>query len=146
MIRRLTLKSLEDRFFKKLTKRCIAYVQNIVYVDGDDLQLEYNHQAEIALRTMGEITKNPLTKADFELKAAILDKAERVEDAPSASEWLQKQMCRVFGCKYLKPQRLISLSYEEEEKRALETWSYHDFMLWVACFAPLEVLDKFAST
>ena len=38
------------------------------------------------------------------------------------------------------PQRLVSLTYEEEERRALRSWHRFDWKLNLACFRPLEEL------
>ena len=41
-----------------------------------------------------------------------------------------------------KPQRLVSLTYEEEERRALRSWHRFDWKLNLACFRPLEELAE----
>ena len=41
-----------------------------------------------------------------------------------------------------KPQRLVSLSYEEEERRALRSWFRFDWKLNLSCFRPVEELEK----
>jgi hypothetical protein len=43
-------------------------------------------------------------------------------------------MMKATKARYLKPQRLISLSYREEEERALAGWWAFDWMTNLACF------------
>ena len=43
-------------------------------------------------------------------------------------------MQKLFQCRFLKPQRLIHLSAEEEKVRLLETWQYWDHVIWLAAF------------
>ena len=50
------------------------------------------------------------------------------------------QMLHHFNARLAKPQRLVSLTYEEEERRALRSWNRFDFKLHQACFMPVEEL------
>ena len=50
------------------------------------------------------------------------------------------QMLHHFNARLCKPQRLVSLSYEEEERRALRSWNRFDWKLNLACFRPLDEL------
>ena len=51
-----------------------------------------------------------------------------------------RQMLHHFNARLAKPQRLVSLTYEEEERRALRSWNRFDFKLHQACFMPVEEL------
>ena len=53
-----------------------------------------------------------------------------------------EQMQHLFRCRFLKPQRLIHLSLSQEKERLLESWQFWDVVLWLACFAPIELLEQ----
>ena len=54
-------------------------------------------------------------------------------------------MMSEWNARLSRPQRLVSLTYDEEERRALRGWFRFDFKLNVACFRPLEELSHLVS-
>ena len=55
-------------------------------------------------------------------------------------EYTVRQLLLHLNATLFKPQRLVSLTYEEEERRALRSWHRFDWKLNLACFRPLEEL------
>ena len=55
-------------------------------------------------------------------------------------EYTLRQLLLHLNATLFKPQRLVSLTYEEEERRALRSWHRFDWKLNLACFRPLEEL------
>jgi len=51
-------------------------------------------------------------------------------------------MQKLFGAKLLRPQRLIHIGLEEELRRVQDSWWYHDWVLWLACFSSLDELAQ----
>ena len=47
-----------------------------------------------------------------------------------------------WNARLFRPQRLVSLTYDEEERRALRGWFRFDHKLNLACFRPLEELAE----
>ena len=72
-----------------------------------------------------EVTKKDEPQQEIKGIEQQLKKGEKDFDAT---------VCKGFDARLYKPQRLVSLSYEEEEKRALEGWWWFDWMLNLACF------------
>ena len=76
---------------------------------------------------------------DKELRA--IEKRLAAHTKSSKNEDLTlSQMLHHFNARLAKPQRLVSLTYEEEERRALRSWYRFDWKLNLACFRPLEEL------
>ena len=55
-------------------------------------------------------------------------------------EYTLRQLLLHLNATLFKPQRLVSLTYEEEERRALRSWYRFDWKLNLLCFRPLEEL------
>ena len=79
--------------------------------------------------------------ADEAVLNAITRRLRALEKSPKNVEYTLKYMLREFGARLYKPQRLVSISYEEEERRALRGWYRFDWMLNLACFRPLNELS-----
>ena len=71
---------------------------------------------------------------------AIEKRLEAHERSEKTCEYTLNQMLNHFNARLFKPQRLVSLTYEEEERRALRSWHRFDWKRNVACFRPLEEL------
>ena len=71
---------------------------------------------------------------------AIERRLESHEKSQRNIDFTLRQMLYHFNARLFKPQRLVSLTYEEEERRALRSWHRFDWKLNVACFRPLEEL------
>ena len=114
------------------------------YVDKNDIAAEFDYRLhqridhfEKKIAETGELN----TAQAKEYHYALRRKASH-EKGPKGRESTLNQMMRLFRCRFLKPQRLIHLSLEQEKLRLLESWQYWDFSIWLACFAPLEQLGQ----
>ena len=83
-----------------------------------------------------------LSLRDEKCMQAIEKRLEAHERSERNSEYTLNQMLSYFNARLLKPQRLVSLTYEEEERRALRSWHRFDYKLNLACFRPLEELAE----
>ena len=73
---------------------------------------------------------------------AIEKRLKAHERSEKNCEYTLRQLLDHFNARLFKPQRLVSLTYEEEERRALRSWHRFDWKLNVACFRPLEELAE----
>ena len=78
--------------------------------------------------------------SDEKMLLAIEKRLASHEKGEKNCEYTLHQMLNYFNARLFKPQRLVSLTYEEEERRALRSWHRFDWKLNVACFRPLEEL------
>ena len=106
-----------------------------------DLLLEFEKVAERmrsefkGLQTGGRLSfTNDKCMRAIEKRLATHAKSSKNEDLTL------RQMLHHFNARLAKPQRLVSLTYEEEERRALRSWNRFDFKLHQACFMPVEEL------
>ena len=74
------------------------------------------------------------------LSIAIAKRQEAHVKNERNRDFTLKHMLHHVNARLLKPQRLVSLTYEEEERRALRSWHRFDWKLNLACFRPLEEL------
>ena len=81
-----------------------------------------------------------LCEMDEKILTSITKRLAALERSEKAVTYTVDQMLKFMNAKLLKPQRLVSLSYEEEERRALRGWWRFDWKLNLACFRPLEEL------
>ena len=81
-----------------------------------------------------------LTVRDEKLMLAIQKRLEAHEKSERNVEYTLRQLLLHLNATLYKPQRLVSLTYEEEERRALRSWHRFDWKLHLACFRPLEEL------
>ena len=81
-----------------------------------------------------------MTARQAQLMMAIEKRHLAHERSEKNSEYALTQMLHYFNARLFKPQRLVSLTYEEEERRALRSWHRFDWKLNLACFRPLEEL------
>ena len=51
-------------------------------------------------------------------------------------------MKQIVGARLLKPQRMLSLTLDEEMHRVFETWKDWDWKLYMVCFGPMSWLEK----
>ena len=77
---------------------------------------------------------------DDKLLRAIEKRMAGHLEASKVWDYTLAQMLHHFNARLFKPQRLVSLSYEEEERRALRSWWRFDSKLDLACFRPVEEL------
>ena len=106
-----------------------------------DLLNEFERVAEIKKSELyGLQSGGRLTDRDEKLLRAIEKRLASNSKNSKNEEMTVNQMLHHFNARLCKPQRLVSLTYEEEERRALRSWNRFDWKLNVACFRPLEEL------
>ena len=76
----------------------------------------------------------------IERRFAAHQKAER------NIEYTKDFLCMVLGAKLLKPQRLVSLSVEEEERRCHLSWQFFDNVMRIAAFGSREELAEMVNS
>ena len=87
-------------------------------------------------------TRGRISLRDEKMMFAIAKRQEAHEKGARNCEFTLSQMLHHFNAKLFKPQRLVSLTYDEEERRALRSWHRFDWKLNLACFRPLEELAE----
>ena len=83
-----------------------------------------------------------LCSDDRKVLSAIGRRLAAHERSEKNEDYTSDYLLNFMSAKLLKPQRLVSLSYGEEERRALRTWWRFDHKLYLARFAPLEQLRE----
>ena len=114
------------------------------YVDQYDLLSEFKDLLEAKIDSLeGELK---ITGGLVASKALLLKRCLTKRDKMALHERNQaktvQQMQKQFGCRLLKPQRLCSMTLEEEAERVSETWYLFDFVMWLAAFAEIEELGE----
>ena len=77
---------------------------------------------------------------DEKILGAVDKRLKAIARSEKNEEATLEQLLRFMNARLMKPQRLVSLTFEEEERRALRGWWRFDWKLNVACFRPLEEL------
>ena len=77
---------------------------------------------------------------DEKILGAIHKRLEAIARSERNEKATLDQLLRFMNARLMKPQRLVSLTFEEEERRALRGWWRFDWKLNLACFRPLEEL------
>ena len=114
------------------------------YVDKDDLMSEFpyhlTHRVKILTNQreeqggLGELNTKILLAAERRVASHL--RSQKARDSTVV------QMSKLFKASFLKPQRLIHLSEEQEKERLLETWQFWDVVLYLAAFAELKELEN----
>ena len=78
---------------------------------------------------------------DEKILGAIHKRLEAIARSERNEKATLDQLLRFMNARLMKPQRLVSLTFEEEERRALRGWWRFDWKLNLACFRPLEELS-----
>ena len=85
-------------------------------------------------------TQGRLSFVDETFTIAIRKRQESHENSEKNYEYTLHKMLHPFNARLFKPQRLVSLTYDEAERRCVRTWWRFDHKLNLACFRPLEEL------
>ena len=83
--------------------------------------------------------------AGEKLLKAIERRVQSHQNSERNSEFTIKQMLSDWNARLLRPQRLVSLTFDEEERRALRGWWCVDFKLCLATMVELEELSHLVS-
>ena len=114
------------------------------YVDKYDLLVEFQELLKAKIDELENEKKitGMLTASRVRLLDACTKKRDKMHDKTKNQEKTVDQMQKLFGCRLLKPQRLCSMTLEEEAERVCETWYLFDFVQWLAAFADTEELAE----
>ena len=109
-----------------------------------DLLLEFE---KVALRKLAEYRGlqkgGQLCESLEKLKKTIEKRLSSHDRNERNTEYTLKQMLHFFNARLHKPQRLVSLALDEEERRCLRSWQRFDHKLHIACFSSIEELKEF---
>ena len=81
-----------------------------------------------------------LSSHDARTLKAIEQRLEAMQREERNVDYTIEQMLHHMNARLYKPQRMVSLTYEEEERRALRGWWRFDHKLNLACFRLVEEL------
>lgn len=102
------------------------------WLDKSDLVLEWERLGKEYVKRAG--LSDTLTVEDRLRKDAVSKKLGLIESKQRAREKFATVLMRATRCRFLKPQRVVQLSLEEEQKRAEATWKCYDMALHDVAF------------
>ena len=70
-----------------------------------------------------------------------IQRLKNLDSKPNYVKWMKKDLMRATECRFLKPQRMLSLTWEEERLRCQCTWQQYDRFLREVAFGDHEVLQ-----
>ena len=112
-------------------------------MDSQDLLIEFSKVAERMKSEFKGLQSGGLLRIRDEMTMRAIEKRQAAHERSNKNCAVTlRQMLDHFNARLFKPQRLVSLTYEEEERRALRSWHRFDWKLNVACFRPLEELAE----
>ena len=114
------------------------------YIDSEDLVLEFEsllQALQAKLKATEEEQGHLSIKDELRLKRS-LELLPKIQSKPSTREYWRDRLKSVVGARLLKPQRLLTLSLDEERNRVFETWKDYDFKMHMMCFGPIEWLQQ----
>ena len=99
------------------------------FVDKQDLVFEFERVAEEVLEQLEDkANEHELTKKDLVTRKALQGKLELLKKDHSR-RYSANELQRVFKARFLKPQRVMNLTFQEERARSEATWQ--DFVFKV---------------
>ena len=109
-----------------------------------DMLLEFQRVARV---TQAELeakraAQKCLSSYDATVLKAIEKRLAAVERDEKNELYTVDQLLAYLNARLFKPQRLVSLTYEEEERRCLRGWWRFDWKLNLACFRPIDELGE----
>lgn len=115
------------------------------WVDKPDLVLEWSRLATEWLRRMSVKEAESGLAADEVLrKAAVTKKVENLECSNSHREKMADRLQAFCKARFLKPQRVVRLTLDEEAARCEQTWRCYDAVLHDVAFEKSARLKLFA--
>ncbi len=114
------------------------------YCDKNDLLKEFEYQCSQYLKDIeARMARGEAVSAsEHRTKRAIQQRERAHQKRLGNVEYTKDYMVRLFGARLLKPQRLISLSLDEDRLRCHVSWHMMDCALQLACFRPLNELGE----
>ncbi len=114
------------------------------YCDKNDLLQEFQYHCTQYLKGIeAKMARGEaVSGGEHRTKRAIQQRQRAHQKRLANVEYSKDHMARLFSARLLKPQRLISLSLDEERRRCHESWHMFDCALQLACFSPLPELGE----
>ena len=123
--------------FKEIAEKVTSFVERERSyghtLSKDDVYLEFKFQVEEELTRI--VVRGKLSQPEEDDKSRLLMLRTRIEKLEANQKYrdnYKRELMFFAGCKFLKPQRLINLTEEEEEARCHVTWQEFDRCLWLA--------------
>ena len=140
-------KSQIHKAFSHVREKFYKWRSSGQYVDREDLcdELEQKLKTTVSLLQDQKSKQGPLDKQESKLLVAAEKRLDSHVKDPRNRQRTMDQMQRLFGCRLLRPQRLIHIGLEEERKRVWDSWHFWDWALWLACHATEEELGEHVS-
>ena len=101
------------------------------FVDKKDFVEEFTTAAEVYLAKLQvKIETQALTVVEKRRQGELQERLKNLETKPDAVRYLGDKLQEYLGARYLKPQRVMTLSPAEEQARLEATWQHFDFAMW----------------
>ena len=110
-------------------------------IEFDGLMVEFVMACE---RKLSELKRSKFF-IHQKLLSAIDKRLAAMRKCSKKNEYTLRQMLNHFNARLMKPQRMVSLSFEEEERRCCRTWWRFDEKLHLACFKKIEELAEWVN-
>ena len=105
------------------------------FVDKQDLVFEFERvAAEVRDRLISEEKDRKLTPKETKMRVAIEGRLSNLSEKKHARVFLANELQRFCKARFLKPQRVMNLSLQEEKARAEATWQDFDHKVALAAF------------
>ena len=114
------------------------------YIDMEDLVVDFEALLQALcghLEAKAE-TAVGLTRLEVRQLAELKVKLPKLSKTQTTRKYWASRLKAVVGARLLKPQRMLTLSLKEEERRVIETWKDWDHKMHQICFGPLSFLEK----
>ena len=107
-------------------------------IEFDGLMVEFVMACE---RKLSELKRSKFF-IHQKLLSAIDKRLAAMRKCSKKNEYTLRQTLNHVNARLMKPQRMVSLSFEEEERRCCRTWWRFDEKLHLACFKKIEELAE----
>ena len=109
------------------------------YVDANMLVMQFEYLMSLCKAQLK--ARVELTAQDAKKLKVIELKIPKMVVKSTRTYWAQR-LSHECGATLLKPQRLLNLTYEEEEARLIATWQDFDYRMYNMCFGDLSWLNE----
>ncbi len=116
------------------------------FVDREDLALEFYSLVEQVIKAL-EVKENADGQLSFTERSSLAECRKRFakRENVGAREHIKQNLQAFLGARFLKPQRLVNLTIDEEKHRAICTWQGFDLRLWQVAFGTEEDLGSYVA-
>jgi hypothetical protein len=131
--------------FDKVKPQFLNWRKAGQYVDRHDLLREWEHQCEVKIKSLESKRDQAGGVLNHHYSKTLLAAKKRMsahEKNKKYQDMTVDSMLKLWGARVRMPSRLINLTLEQECQKVLDSWHFFDYVLWVACFSPKEVLSQ----